>query len=71
MDNRAEPTSVSSFYLQMLHPGQYQILVHENTIIVTWDCIESPELKAAAILAEALLPSDSFDPKSWIRLGPM
>ena len=37
---------------------------HENTIIVTWDCTSnSPELKAAAILAEALLPSDSFDPE--------
>ena len=37
---------------------------HENTIIITWDCkSNSPELKAAAILAEALLPSDSFDPE--------
>ena len=37
---------------------------YENTIIITWDCkSNSPELKAAAILAEALLPSDSFDPE--------
>ena len=37
---------------------------HENTIIITWDCTSnSPELKAAAILAEALLPSDNFDPE--------
>ena len=37
---------------------------YENTIIITWDCSSnSPELKAATILAEALLPSDSFDPE--------
>ena len=64
MDNRGADVGIfilSSEVAPRTIPGFWS---HENTIIITWDCTsDSPELKAAAILAEALLPSDSFDPE--------
>lgn len=64
MDNRGADVGIlilSSYVAPRTIPAFWS---HENTIIITWDCkSNSPELKAAAILAEALLPSDSFDPE--------